>query len=183
MSDDFAERVATWAADHGKSVDDLRPDEREVAHRSVRATMERERDLAERAAILAERDRSFKAEQAAHYKLLSDMTVFARARVDEDEAAAKATVEPYRWHPDHFEEASGADQVHIARHDPARVLREVAFKRTVLDKVVPVVDGMADEIRGEWPNPHVELIDAEGLLRLLVAVWRDDPGYQHQWAP
>ena len=65
-----------------------------------------------------------------------DLIAFLNARLDEDEAAAKAAwgVEwDWRYVTRPFgERPSIAHTVHIARHDPARVLREVAFKRAIL---------------------------------------------------
>jgi hypothetical protein len=52
------------------------------------------------------------------------LTEFYAARLDEDEAAALA------WLP--FGNPDAATREHIARHDPARVLREVQAGRKIL---------------------------------------------------
>ena len=49
---------------------------------------------------------------------------------------------------------------HIARHDPAHVLREVAAKRAIIDMV-------------NSPPPMT--------LRWLAAVWSDHPDYRAEW--
>lgn len=169
VSDDFTERLERHAAEHfGKPAADMQPGEREVAERSVRLVMEREQKDAERAAESAERWRKFKDDQAAHWMLVSGMTVFARAQLDEDELWARASI------PDEPGD-------HMEHPDPDSLLREVAFKRKLLGEIIPKIDAMAGAIWEEGLN--TETVDAEALLRELCAVWRDRPGYQHQWAP
>ncbi|NKS02638.1 hypothetical protein GS528_16870 [Rhodococcus hoagii] len=75
---------------------------------------------------------------------MSDIVEFLRARLDEDEQMARSAASPdgYDWTPfgpgeDDFDRVEGtsvatasddmadASARHIARHDPARVLREV----------------------------------------------------------
>lgn len=64
---------------------------------------------------------------------------------------------------------------HIARHDPARVLREVEAKRAILSWV-------------EW---HVMtfgasatlLASTQRLLLALASVYADHPDYQEEWRP
>ena len=92
---------------------------------------------------------------------MSDLVEFLRARLDEDEATARAaTVGPWTVNDPEFAEAirsadgvdvvaggrwggeapvfaSTEDALHIARHDPARVLAETEAKRRL-------VDGIAD---------------------------------------
>jgi hypothetical protein len=58
---------------------------------------------------------------------------------------------------------------HIARHDPARVLREVEAKRRIVDLFGP---------RHERHDP-----DAFDLLMLLALPYSDRPGYQKVWRP
>ncbi len=53
-----------------------------------------------------------------------DIIAFIKARLDEDEAAAKA------WLP--FGNPDAAAREHIARQDPGRVLREVEAKREII---------------------------------------------------
>ena len=80
--DDFAERLAAWAAAHGKPVEDLGPDEREVAERSVRGTMERERKEAERLAESAARRAQFEEAMRVRLALTRDLVAFLLARAD-----------------------------------------------------------------------------------------------------
>lgn len=65
------------------------------------------------------------------------------------------------WEPD-----ARAD--HIARHDPARVLRRIAADRAIVALAC-----------GSWDSQHADL-----TLRHLASVWSDDPGYRaEEWSP
>lgn len=80
---------------------------------------------------------------------------------------------------------------HIARHDPARVLAEVAAKRRILELHLPWTGEQNDDgrycstcvgypinssghIGVAWPCPTV---------RLLASVYRGRPGWRSEWAP
>ena len=147
-----------------------------------------------------------------------DIVAFLTARLDEDEQIANAAVgqqwehafassrEDYSFwsihtvHPDAVEVAgTGFDNtggihdegsaVHIARHDPARVLRDVAAKRRLMD----VVFEYEAKIDGEWGCCHsaesikagrcedtdVNEIDA---LRVLAGAYIRHPDYDPAWA-
>jgi hypothetical protein len=143
---------------------------------------------------------------------VDELTAFVTARLDEDEAAAKAAEHndgPYtlEWRvggprrltfDNHRSEnymsvfAGDWDRIliardvvrdgplatHIARHDPARVLRDVAAKRAILAKHgpdLPLEGACLTCYRGEgWPCD---------TLRLLAAIWDDHPDYRAGWAP
>jgi hypothetical protein len=86
--------------------------------------------------------------------------------------------------------ASWLDAEHIARHDPARVLAEVAAKRAI----VKLVFQYEAKIDGEWGCCHdaeeIEAglcpeIDPSGIqaLRLLGAPYAGHEGYRPEWAP
>jgi hypothetical protein len=62
-----------------------------------------------------------------------------------------------------------ADAAHIARHNPARALREVAFKRAILGQYRTAAGWSSDN----WPLS----------LRLLAAIWSDHPDYRPEWRP
>jgi hypothetical protein len=159
-----------------------------------------------------------------------DMAGFYAARLDEDEAVARAAnvkqEDPEWWcspviaaqamgrhgavtvrsrrdsavmarvesvpgddYPDEITDGT-AVAAHIARHDPARVLREVAAKREILAFIFQYeakIDGewgcchSAGAIRlGECPETPPEKIDA---LRVAVAVYSDHPDYDEEWKP
>lgn len=73
----------------------------------------------------------------------------------------------------------GAD--HIARHDPARVLREVAAKRAILDE--------HDAAFERRQHHRDDLASAGALLTMvrvvktLAAPYSDREGYREEWTP
>jgi hypothetical protein len=102
---------------------------------------------------------------------MDDLTAFVNARLDEDEAAAREA---------HYE----------GQHDPARVLREVAAKRRLLDYAfanAAVIDGewgggsTEDEIRaGKCHGVGADA--AMDVLTLLALPYSDHPDYRLEWA-
>lgn len=110
--------------------------------------------------------------------------VQARLADDEDEAIATADADAEFW-----ADVSG-DGTHFARHDPARVLRQVAALRGVLAEILRYEE-TAD---GEWGDGHTaaqiaagECEDTSGAgelngVRALAAIWSDHPDYpgEHQ---
>jgi Family of unknown function (DUF6221) len=152
---------------------------------------------------------------------MDDLTAFLAARLDEDEAAARAAIgTPYPVPPGlgHGVWAAGdpstgiqdkaaiygdgmtiydegghttAQAAHIARHDPARVLLEVAAKRAILDLHYPGAaphgapegmeicageesDGDTWEMATRWPCPTVQA---------LAAIYSGHPDYRQEWKP
>lgn len=99
------------------------------------------------------------------------ITEFLNARLDEDEAAARAA---RPWWPSTYtlKFAKEDRAVHIARHDPDRVLAEVEAKRRVIE-MTPVVRGLQD--------PTAE---AQHMLVLahLASVYAGHPAYDPDWA-
>lgn len=132
---------------------------------------------------------------------MSGIVGFLRARLDEDEAVARAATEgEVNWShwtfdprrsvvvtPDEFIVAAGVDKdamndpdgEHIARHDPARVLADVAAKRAMIDHV----EGCEEQIQGEWgvgPTTEDTWVEVFGPM---AAVYSDHPDYQQEWKP
>lgn len=126
--------------------------------------------------------------------MTADLAQFLRARLNDDEQAARAaTPGPWAVDSESFAEAisagdgsvsvvaggrwggeasvfeTTADAVHIARHDPARVLAEVDAKRALLDDLDYGGSEMAD---ARW---HV--------ARRLASVYADHPDYLEEWRP
>jgi Family of unknown function (DUF6221) len=118
------------------------------------------------------------------------LVAFLRARLDEDEAAARAAVH-FDYGVKNWADDGDPVDVHIARHDPARVLREVMAARAILDLHSPSYPVTYPEPSGQptcgvchaggwdwepekWPCPTV---------RALVAVYSDHPDYDQGWAP
>jgi hypothetical protein len=133
---------------------------------------------------------------------MAEFLEFLRARLGEDEQAARAAVEDAgaEWyydgggyvlarHEDNLVATGSHDflererGVHIARHDPARVLREADAKRRILDEIIPRMNDMDDQIHAEFgvgpmdPSTYETL----GLLRLLALPYADHPDYRAEW--
>lgn len=91
------------------------------------------------------------------------------------------------------DERDDASPTHIARHDPARVLAEVAAKRRIVElhtpkdppglHLCPVC--VSWEIwRSQEPGESLPLDDAPcETLRLLALPFADHPAYETEWAP
>ena len=132
---------------------------------------------------------------------MDDLAAFITARLDEDEAMAHAAAQAFaaEWRSADRGVFNGGVRLadaafarmaaHIARHDPARVLREAAAKRAIVAAHRPVLHH--DEDAGSaccaaetafdvyakaepWPCP---------TIRAIAAVWSDHPDYRAQWAP
>jgi hypothetical protein len=131
---------------------------------------------------------------------VSDLVAFLRARLDEDEAAARAVEDnsaPWdgQWEADGNHalrtyngwvlatagtpggEFPPGVLAHIARHDPARVLREVEAKRAIVDAYAGTDGGSPrDRDRGRW-----DALNA--AVSALATVYRDHPDYDEAWKP
>jgi hypothetical protein len=128
-----------------------------------------------------------------------DLVAFITARLDEDEATAldalhPDAVSPGVWMTEHHgddpptchiaEDRAGhywsvahdvfvPNAEHIARHDPARVLREVAAKRRILAAAAEYSPELEHGDNGEWAFDLV--------VRELAAAWSDHPDYRAEW--
>lgn len=104
---------------------------------------------------------------------MTDPIAFLRARLDEDEQVALAA-KPGPWqvdggtvyarHPtdEIVDYTDSAD--HIARHDPTRVLADVAAKRQIIELVIGAYAGYA-------------------VLPLLALPYAGHPDYREDWKP
>jgi len=115
---------------------------------------------------------------------MDDLIAFIGARLDEDEAAAKAAAEATGcpiWGiagnisarasrtivtSGHIEVGSEAEALHIAEWNPARVLREVEAKRAIVL--------VASKVLGDG-----RLF----VLGQLATAWSDHPDYRDEWKP
>lgn len=142
---------------------------------------------------------------------MDDIAAFLNGRLDEDEAVAKAAAREYvsPWGVDKLWRITGlSDDIrphdtvraadngvvahpvmdvaatHIAHHDPARVLAEVAAKRAIVDRHDPDTENNCSTcvvgihmsegwvMYDEWPCWH---------LRTLAAVYADHADYRDEW--
>ena len=139
---------------------------------------------------------------------MDDLVAFLNARLDEDEAAALAAAKADGKYGgrSHWSARFGAmvtDEAdpdwavvdlsayvddadlgeHIARHDPARVLREVEAKRMILARYEDCLARMED--------PDYSAVTARGqaieyqdfVLPNLAAVYSGHPDYRPEWKP
>lgn len=68
------------------------------------------------------------------------------------------------------------EALHIARHDPARVLREVAAKRAILADARIYPDAAYPDFDGGFSTA------AESAVASLAAVYSDHPDFDPEWA-
>jgi hypothetical protein len=139
---------------------------------------------------------------------MSDLVAFIRARLDEDEQAARKAARFKYDRPtdapwekarlalgNSFELSSSA---HIARHDPARVLREVEAKRRIVDehaneggycRICTIEDRQENTLEGiRDDGPYMVTVQRPLLypcptLRLLALPYADCPDYRQEWKP
>lgn len=120
---------------------------------------------------------------------MDDLIDWLRAVLDEDEAAARAATPGPWWAHRQGDEAivspgvamdreeggvSLEDATHIALHDPAAVLADVAAKRSVLDAYTARADLAG---RGGLVNR-----DPLGfVVRTLASGYRYRPGWRAEW--
>jgi hypothetical protein len=134
---------------------------------------------------------------------VSELVAWLRAQVAEDERVAKRARGGRLPGADHWVAGeANADGVrteagtpvtqfswpnemeHIVRHDPARVLREVAAKRAIVDRVaeeaaiVGTPRAQAATAQEWWL-----VMQAHDVLRLLASVYAGRPGWRSEWAP
>lgn len=114
-------------------------------------------------------------------------------QLDDDERAARAAT-PGPWHAQDggvvsdddeqwpVAETQSArdreDRVHIARHDPARVLREIDAKRRIIDQHKRYA-AERRRMMGGW-DPQS---DDSPILAALASVYADRPGFREEWRP
>jgi len=144
---------------------------------------------------------------------MNELAAFMTARLDEDEATAKAaycegptpqqpTAPPVGawWTTPQLMTALGLgtylDARHIALHDPARVLRDVEADRKILaalkraeeysDHVFGPVP--PDDIApGEWPGERIraaaQVLALEQVVKIRAERFDGHPDYRQEWKP
>jgi hypothetical protein len=139
---------------------------------------------------------------------MKDLVQFLHDRLDEDESIAReaAHYEAGHWTTKDgypvsvadelpeaadtfervvvFDEGSPSEEqaAHIARHDPARVLAEVAAKKRILDLYDAAhSDAVRDAIGIDSQDGTISAITA--ALQYLATVYADHPDYNEAWRP
>jgi hypothetical protein len=112
---------------------------------------------------------------------MDELIAFLRARLDEDVKVARDATFWTGGVPEWTARAE-PDGVHIARHDPARVLADVAAKRRIIaeyagrDQDVDLMLGRYTERQGQWAGLHL-------AVRLLALPYAGHPDYREEWKP
>lgn len=101
----------------------------------------------------------------------------------------------HEWRPnvigdrEGFGAASSVNAAHIARHDPARVLRDVAAKRAIVDDLRRYEGAIRQESATARPGDPIpaNLYAARDALlaavQHLASAYDDRPGYDESWRP
>lgn len=101
--------------------------------------------------------------------MTADLVQFLRDRLDEDEQTARACPGDGTWTTEAFEvygpDLSDEVRAHTARHNPARVLREVEAKRLMLDEALTSRHHVSSDQYETCPRAT----EADGLDELQVA--------------
>lgn len=108
---------------------------------------------------------------------------FLNARLDEEQAAARAAAPgPWKREDTKVFDAAGNPVAetgdptaaeHITRHDPARVLHEVALRRRLVREVDEYTRFSRDRLAGEM---------ARQILGALAGAYTDHPDFAPDWA-
>lgn len=70
---------------------------------------------------------------------------------------------------------------HMARHNPARVLRDIQAWRAMMRAVLEY-EGELDHLTESAPPDQRSTLDHLPALRAIAAIWSDHPDYQAEWA-
>ena len=105
---------------------------------------------------------------------MSDLVAFLTARLDEDEDIARYTQQESLSAALKTMSGDGRHKLFLARHDPARVLREVEAKRRIL--------AHAQAAEQDVPDIYAYDLAADYVLRALAAVYAGHPDYDEAWA-
>lgn len=120
-----------------------------------------------------------------------DIVKFLRARLDEDEAGAlSASRNGGRWisQEEHVETVEGcliadfelkSDSSHCSEHDPARVLREVAAKRAMIEPFDQAVR-KHEWLHDPW-HRAIWTLHLRNAIYPLATVYSDHPDYDRKW--
>ena len=122
---------------------------------------------------------------------VSDIVAFLRARLDEDEAAARAIAEQVAASPDssaeiglaHPDLAIGDCPSYLGDYDPARVRADVEAKRRIVaEHVCPCPDPDCGDCSACSGRHHADPTPAPcTTLRMLALPFADHPDYDEAW--
>jgi hypothetical protein len=109
---------------------------------------------------------------------MSDLVAWLRAQIDEDERVAlAANTEEIHWLAEYGASTTSDDsEAHIKRHDPARVLAEVAAKRALLEECADTFELNS----GEAVNSESVWL-AEAIVKAMAQPLAGRPGWREEW--
>lgn len=124
---------------------------------------------------------------------MTDLAAFLSARLDEDEAVALESAQfPSEWRAEpgytgqpimagNYRVATCALSVmaHIARHDPARVLADVAAKRAMLAHLLRCHTTRFPRDQAKTADDFTPL--AWDMFRYFAAAYADHPDFDSSW--
>ncbi|MCX5601590.1 DUF6221 family protein [Streptomyces phaeochromogenes] len=133
---------------------------------------------------------------------MDDLVQWLGQQLDEDERIAEAA-SPGPWRPnEESDEVLAVDGItvadgfalsgrqlratteHIARHDPARVLREVAVTRRAIESFERCSYSVGTAPHEDMRNVALAKVDTwRFVLRLRALSYADWPGYKEAWRP
>lgn len=112
-----------------------------------------------------------------------DLVQWLTAQLDEDERVARVCSGDGKWDERDiaiYGPHLGTEVLaHMARHDPARVLREIDAKRQLLDAYAAVAENDVNEV--EYAHGYANALGE--AVRLLALPYADRPGYLEKWRP
>lgn len=127
---------------------------------------------------------------------MDELVKWLTAQLDADEPAARHAYGS-NWDTDHGDEAGiewvitedmhlcegdAASMQHIARHDPAAVLADIASKRGIIASCTAVLAELNDERRSDRDYYGAGDL-ADKTLRLLALRYAGRDGYREEWRP
>ncbi|MEU8279545.1 DUF6221 family protein [Microbispora bryophytorum] len=77
-----------------------------------------------------------------------------------------------------------AQAAHIALHDPASVLADIAAKRKILDALAPDIEAFSGEVaQADAAERMANWLRAVAVVRLLAEPYASHPDYREEWRP
>lgn len=110
-----------------------------------------------------------------------------RQQLDEDERIAEGAIRTWcaDWTPAGLQSLFDARvDAHIAEHDPARVLRDVAADRQLVEHYETALVARDAAVGTPLAGAtRMQLRLTERVLRVRAAAHSSRPGYRQEWAP
>ena len=112
---------------------------------------------------------------------MSDLVTWLRAQLDADERIARGARADYFTPEVLLQFSAAGDAAHVVTHDPARVLRQVAAMRNIVDAYEFAIHRAAQH-RGDVASSAAVLVMLH-VLKLAATIYADRDGYREEWRP